>query len=236
MERPIAPVKVPDPPTPWRAQRFANAMLMIFVFFPLALVFEEIGRPFRLHFCPPATFLSGTLQPAWEICFMFAAMSLTWFIRYWFLVWAPPLQDTFGFDPPVEGPWKHIWSHLYLAAFVVMAAPAIGAQISSFCLTDDRITLRDTPWTPAKVYGWTAISEIDSGCRKTEKGGFTHYYGLVMSDGRVVDIAGSIPDFEPGYDRMRQAIAKTGQRPPLFSQNVHSDCGYDNIRLLTEQL
>lgn len=237
MEKPFPPLKMPEPPGYYGSWRLTNGLLMLVVFFPLTILFWEMDRPLRRHFCQPATFMSGTLQPGWAICSIFAAMSLTWFIRYWLLVLIPSWQSAFGFHPSRDGRWKHIWSHVYLACFVILAAFTIGAQMSPFCLAPNQITLRYAPWLPVWRYDWSNVAAVQTACHRTKEGqyNFNLYYGLILGDGRAINLADSVPDFEPGYEPMMRAFTAAGTHPQLDSRAVEADCGYRNVGLLTRQ-
>lgn len=235
MERPIPPLKMPENTGPYSYGYTVDGMLTTILFVPVMVLFDQLGEPLRLHFCPPATFLSQTLQPDWQMFSYAAAFFLTLFLRYWFLTFMPLMQETVGFDPPADGPWKHIWSHIWLAGFLLTAAPALAAQMSPMCAASDQITLRETPWAKVQRYRWNQVASVQSGCSNAPKGGWDIYYGLVMADGKAIYLTGSVPDFELLYPPVMKAFAAAGHHPPLNSQDIQPDCSYRNIGWLTHQ-
>lgn len=201
MERPIAPLKTPVDTGPYSYGYTVDSMLIALLFVPLMILFDQMGEPLRLHFCPPATFHSQTLQPGWEFFSYAAAFFLALLLRYWFLNFMPLMQETVGFDPPADGPWKHIWSHIWLTGFVLTAAPAIAAQMSPMCVASDQITLREKPWVPVQRYGWNNVAGVQTGCSNATKGGWNINYALIMADGKPIYVTESVPDFERIYPR-----------------------------------
>jgi hypothetical protein len=237
LEKPIPPLNVPEKSISPYVTRFSNGMLLTFLAIPQLALWLPLGQELRLHFCPPATFLNGTLRPDFELAQVFAAVCLAMLARYWILVLVPSLRPAFGFEAPGKGRWKHIWSHVWLAGFLLCCGAFLIAEMSPFCLAPDHITLRYAPWQPVWRYDWSDVAAVQTSCARTGKGDyrFNLHYDLTLGDGRTINIAGSVPDFEPGYKPMMQALAAAGTHPPLDSRFVQMDCGYRNVRLLTRQ-
>lgn len=90
------------------------------------------------------------------------------------------------YDPALLRRWAN---RLLPVAILVSAFFTIDSAFTEFCVLRDHISLRPSLFSAAKTYEWSSVQRLIATCSGSVHGNERYSYKVVMSDGRMIDLA-----------------------------------------------